>query len=83
MTLSYVYTFYSDVNYPKGIIKFKVFGGGSNGLFICSNGVAPTTFGILITRKLLFPSSLVSSIIYQESITDDIRCLDFTVINSA
>ena len=51
MSATYDSTYYSNLNYPTGLIKFKDFGGGSKGLFICSNGVAPTTYGILITRK--------------------------------
>ncbi len=82
MSVSYISTYYNDVNYPTGTMKYKEFGGGLEVLFICANGVPPTSYGILITRKFV-GSSLSDSIIYQESITDDIKCLDLTIIGSS
>jgi hypothetical protein len=78
---SYVSTYYNNVNYPAGQLKYKNFG-GSQGLFICANGVTPTTYGILITRRFVGSSS-PDNIIYQESITDDLKCLDLTISSSS
>ena len=79
---SYVSTYYNNVNYPTGQLKYKDFGGGSQGLFVCANGVPLTTYGILLTRRFVGSGSS-DNIIYQESITDDLKCLDLTISTSS
>ncbi len=80
MNSNYISTFYSDVNYPTGLIKYKDFGQGTQEIFICADGVSMITQRILITRKVI-GSGTLNNIIYQESNTDDIRCLDLTIAN--
>ncbi len=63
-------------------MKYKDFGGGSEGLFVCANGIPSTSNGILLMRTTnVFVSS--DNIIYQESITDYIKCLDLTIISDS
>ena len=70
------------MNYPTGQLKYKDFGGGLQELFVCANGVPLTTYGILLARKNI-GTSVSDSIIYQESITDDLKCLDLTISTSS
>ena len=62
-TGSYANTYFNNVNYPFGQVKYKDFGGGVEGYFICSNTVTGSTDGILFTRRLFY-SILPENIIY-------------------
>jgi len=70
------------MNYPTGQLKYKDFGGGLQELFVCANGVPLNTYGIFLTRKII-GTSTSERIIYQESITDDLKCLDLTISTSS